>query len=514
MAQPHPFVEMQGISKSFPGILANDNIDLEIRRGEIHALLGENGAGKSTLMNILYGLYQPDTGTIKVEGKAVEFNGPNAAIAQGIGMVHQHFMLVEPFTVAENVVLGSEPRRGISFDRHRALKVVEEISKKYNLRVDPQALIADISVGMQQRVEILKTLYRGADLLILDEPTAVLTPQEIDELIVIMRQLARAGKAIIFITHKLKEVARACDKVTVIRRGKKIATLPTQETSLQDLATLMVGRNVKLTVDKNPCQRGDPILEVRGMSALNNRGLAALKDISFSVGQGEIVAIAGVEGNGQSELVDCLTGLREVSQGQIRVEKQAITNLSPRKIGLSGVAHIPEDRQRRGLVLDFSVTENMIMRNYSRPPFSKGPFIRHQESQAYAQRLVEEYDVRTPSVDNKARSLSGGNQQKLVVARELDQSPNLLIAAQPTRGLDVGAIEFVHNQLLKQRDEGKAVLLVSLELDEVLALADRILVMYDGRIIGELCEEEATEEKIGLLMLGGDGKGGKEDGNQ
>lgn len=509
MAERLPFVEMRGIVKQFPGVLANDNIDLNIYRGEIHALLGENGAGKSTLMNILYGMYQPDAGEIKMDGQAIHIDGPNAAIRHGIGMVHQHFMLVEPFTVAENIVLGIEPRRGLSLDRQKAIAKVEELSHKYNLQVDPRARVTNISVGMQQRVEILKALYRGADLLILDEPTAVLTPQEADELIDIMRQLVANGKSIIFITHKLKEVMRSCDKVTIIRRGQKITTLPTAGASINELAALMVGRDVKLTVDKAPSKPGQPVLQVKNLMARNNRGLPALRGLSFEVRQGEIVAIAGVEGNGQTELVDCLAGLRKATTGEIYLKGQDITNLQPRKVQAAGVAHIPQDRQKRGLVLDFTVAENMIMRNYYLPPISSSIFINLDGAQYYAKSLVSKYDIRTPNVQTLARSLSGGNQQKVVVAREIEQSPDLLIAAQPTRGLDVGAIEFIHEQLLKQRDTGKAILLVSLELDEILTIADRILVMYEGRIAGELNSADATEEKIGLLMIGEQMKGGE-----
>lgn len=505
-----PFVEMRGIVKHFPGVLANDHIDLEFRRGEIHALLGENGAGKSTLMNILYGLYQADSGEIRIDGKSVRFDGPNDAIRCGIGMVHQHFMLVEPFTVAENIILGNEPRRGIRLDRRQTITQVEELSRKYGLQVDPAARVADISVGMQQRVEILKALYRGAELLILDEPTAVLTPQEAEELIVIMRQLVATGKSIVFITHKLKEVLRSCDKVTVIRRGQKITTLPTATASLPELASLMVGRDVQLTMDKAVSQPAETVLQVQNLQADNNRGLPALHDVSFSVRAGEIVAIAGVEGNGQTELIDCLAGLRKATAGEIRLQGQAVTNLPPRKVQTTGVAHIPQDRHKHGLVLDFSVAENMIMRSYFRPPIGSGIFINRTLTETYATSLVEKYDVRTPHVQTTARSLSGGNQQKAVLAREIEQNPHLLIAVQPTRGLDVGAIEFIHSQLLRQRDEGRAVLLVSLELDEILALADRILVMFEGRISGELSGAEATEEKIGLLMVGEVEKGGEE----
>ncbi len=509
MTEPHPFIEMRGIVKQFPGVLANDHIDLEIHRGEIHALLGENGAGKSTLMNILYGLYQPDAGEIRLDGNLIHIDGPNTAIKHGIGMVHQHFMLVKPFTVTENIILGCEPRKGLRLDQRRAIAEVETISKKYNLQVDPLARVADISVGMQQRVEILKALYRGADLLILDEPTAVLTPQEADELIAIMRQLVATGKSVIFITHKLKEVLRSCDKVTIIRRGQRISTLPTAGASINDLAALMVGRDVKLTVDKGPCQPGQPVLQVENLTATDARGLPALRNVSFDVKEGEIVAIAGVEGNGQTELIDCLTGLHKATSGKVKIHGQDITNKTPRFAERTGIAHIPQDRQGRGLVLDFSVAENMIMRNYYRPPIGPKIFINQSLMSNYASNLVEKYDVRTPNIQTLGRSLSGGNQQKVVVAREIEQNPDLLVAAQPTRGLDVGAIEFIHQKLIEQREAGKAILLISLELDEILALADRILVMYEGQISGELTSAEATEEKIGLLMVGGHAKGGE-----
>jgi simple sugar transport system ATP-binding protein len=503
MGAAQPFVAMRGITKRFPGVLANDQINLTIQRGEIHALLGENGAGKSTLMNILYGLYQPDEGQILINGEPVQLNGPHEAIRRGIGMVHQHFMLVPPFTVAENIVLGSEPRKGFRLDMRKAIADVQQISEQYGLHVNPTAKVQDISVGMQQRAEILKALYRGADLLILDEPTAVLTPQEVDELIVVMRELVAQGKAIVFITHKLKEVLHACDKVTVMRRGRIIDSVPAAGASVDQLAALMVGREVKLTVDKQQAQPGTEVLRVEHLSAKNNRDLPAVRDVSFNVQSGEIVAIAGVEGNGQTELIECLTGLRKCQSGTVQLKGKSITNQSPRSIGLDGLAHIPQDRHQRGLVLDFTVAENMILQTYFGPPFAQRMMINRREMHSYAERLSKQYDVRTPAVDSLARTLSGGNQQKVVVAREIERDPDLLIAAQPTRGLDVGAIEFIHQRLVEQRDAGKAVLLVSLELDEVLALADRILVMYDGQIAGAMPASEATEEKLGILMAGG-----------
>lgn len=496
-------VEMRNITKRFAGMTANDHVNLLVEQGEIHSLLGENGAGKTTLMKILFGLYKADEGSICINGQAIHAMTPRQAFGLGIGMVHQHFMLVPPFTVTENIVLGSEPRHGLRLDMRKALADVRRLSAQYGLEVNPEAKIVDISVGMQQRAEILKALYRGADLLILDEPTAVLTPQEVEELIAIMRGLVAQGKAIIFITHKLKEVLHACDRVTVVRRGRVIDSVPAASASIEQLAAMMVGREVKLTVDKRDAAPGAEILRVDQLSAKNNRNLPAVKGISFNVRAGEIVAIAGVEGNGQTELVECLTGLRRATAGSIRLASKEIANQSPRAIGLAGIAHIPQDRHRRGLVLDFTVEENMILQTYFSPPFAKGLLIDQQQMRSYAQRLTKQYDVRTPDVETVARSLSGGNQQKVVVAREIERNPDLLIAAQPTRGLDVGAIEFIHQRLIEQRDAGKAVLLISLELDEVLALADRILVIYDGQIAGEMPVGEATEERLGILMAGG-----------
>lgn len=495
-------VEMRGITKRFPGIVANDRIDLRVRRGEIHALLGENGAGKSTLMNILFGLYQPDEGEIYVNGKKVVITDPNVANALGIGMVHQHFMLVEPFTVTENIVLGAEPRRGATIDYAAAEAKVRELSERYGLKVDPRAKIRDISVGMQQRVEILKTLYRGADILIFDEPTAVLTPQETRELIAIMKNLVREGKSIILITHKLKEIMAAADTVTVIRRGKVVGSVPVRETNPDQLAAMMVGREVAFRVEKAPAKPGPVVLEVRNVTALDNRGVPALNGISFEVRAGEILGIAGVDGNGQSELVEVLTGLRKVTGGEILLNGEPIHNRPPRAIAERGVAHIPEDRHKRGLVLDFSIGENMVLSTYHKPPFSQKGLLRHEAIVAHAQKLIREFDVRTPSVDTPARALSGGNQQKAIIAREIDKDPVLLIAAQPTRGLDVGAIEFIHRRLIEARDQGKAVLLVSLELDEILNVADRIAVIYEGRIVGVVDADATDENELGLLMAG------------
>ncbi len=496
-------IEMKGIGKSFPGIRANDNINLTVEQGEIHVLLGENGAGKSTLMNILYGLYQPDEGQIFVKGKPVRINNPNIAIAHGIGMVHQHFMLVQPFTVAENIILGNEPKKGISLDIDKAIRDVEEISRKYELKVDARAKIQDISVGMQQRVEILKTLYRGAEILILDEPTAVLTPQEIEELGVILKSLVAQGKSIILITHKLKEVMSMSDRVTIVRRGKIIDTLNTKDTNIDELAEKMVGRKVNLTVDKEEAEASAPVLEIKGLQVLDNRGLEAVKGIDLEVRGGEILGIAGVDGNGQSELIQAITGLSKVKAGEILIDGKDITNLEPKEVIASGVGHIPEDRHKRGLVLNFSLAENSILGSHHKKQFRKGMGLNYQKIREYSKRLIKEYDVRTPSEKVMAKSLSGGNQQKLIVAREIDRDPSLCIASQPTRGLDVGAIEFVHKRLVELRDEGKAVLLVSLELDEVMSLSDRIAVMYDGKIVGIIDASAASEKKLGIMMAGG-----------
>ncbi|WP_197058226.1 ABC transporter ATP-binding protein [Brevibacillus thermoruber] len=494
---------MRGITKRFPGIVANDNINLVVKKGEIHALLGENGAGKSTLMNILFGLYQPDEGEILINGKPVHITSPNVANELGIGMVHQHFMLVETFTVTENIVLGNEPKNGLQIDIRRAVKEVEELSRKYGLKVDPTAKIADISVGMQQRVEILKTLYRGADILIFDEPTAVLTPQEIQELIEIMHNLVKEGKTIILITHKLKEIMAVCDAVTIIRRGKVIDSVAVKDTNPDELAAKMVGREVTFKVDKQQPQPKEVILSVENVTAMGNRGVNALNGISFEVRAGEILGIAGVDGNGQSELIEVLTGLRKASGGRILLKGQDITNRLPREISEAGLSHIPEDRHKRGLVLDFTMSENMVLETYFHPRFNKNGFLDYAAIDKHASRLIEEFDVRTPSIHTKARALSGGNQQKAIIAREVDKDPDLLIAAQPTRGLDVGAIEFIHKRLVEQRDKGKAVLLISLELDEVINVSDRIAVIYEGQIVGIVDAKSTTEQELGLMMSGG-----------
>jgi simple sugar transport system ATP-binding protein len=493
---------MIGITKRFPGIVANDNIHLTVKKGEIHALLGENGAGKSTLMNILFGLYQPDEGEIRIKGKPVKITGPTIANKLGIGMVHQHFMLVHPFTVTENIILGDERSKNGILNLKEAEKEVQRLSDQYGLKVDPRAKIADISVGMQQRVEILKTLYRGADILIFDEPTAVLTPQEIEELIEIMRNLVKEGKTIIFITHKLKEIMSVCDRVTVIRRGKVITAVDVADTNEKELASLMVGREVSFDVEKKEASPGDVVLDVENLVVEDARGVEAVRGLNLQVRAGEIVGIAGVDGNGQSELIEAITGLRAVKAGTIRLKGRDITQAKPREVTEAGVGHIPEDRHKRGLVLDFTVSENMVLQTYYKPPFSKGLTIQYDEMNKYAKRLIQEFDVRTPSEHVPVRALSGGNQQKAIIAREVSRDPDFLIAAQPTRGLDVGAIEFIHRRLVEQRDKGKAVLLVSLELDEVLKLSDRVAVIYEGKIVGWVDPRTVTEEELGLLMAG------------
>lgn len=497
-----PVVELKGITKRFPGIVANDSISLQLKKGEIHALLGENGAGKSTLMNILFGLYQPDEGSIEVNGQPVTIDSPNKAIDLGIGMVHQHFKLVQPFTVTENIILGMEPKKGLNINHKSASRKVKELSEQYGLKINPNAKIQDISVGMQQRVEIVKTLYRGADILIFDEPTAVLIPQEIRELMIIMKRLVAEGKSIILITHKLKEIMEIADTVTIIRRGKVIDTVHVGETSAEQLAEKMVGRQVSFKVDKQPAKPDSPILEVKGVTTKNKEGVNALNGISFHVKAGEILGIAGVDGNGQSELIEALTGLRKIDDGSIKVKGQEIANQRPRMISESGVSHIPEDRHKHGLVLDFAMNENMVLQTYFHKEYSRNGFLNYDAINKQAQRLIEKFDVRTPGLETKARSLSGGNQQKAIIAREIDKDPDFLIAAQPTRGLDVGAIEFVHKELIEQRDKGKAVLLVSFELDEILNVSDRIAVIYEGQIVGEVLPDQTNDQELGLMMAG------------
>ncbi len=496
-------VEMKGITKIFPGTVANDNVDFDLRHGEIHALLGENGAGKSTLMNILYGLYTADHGEIYIDGKLVNIQTPNDSISHGIGMVHQHFMLVEPLTVVENIILGAEVHKNGVLDIKKATEEILALSEKFGLAIDPGARIRDITIGMQQRVEILKALYRGADILIMDEPTAVLTPQEIDELIVIMRNLTSMGKSIIFITHKLKEIMSSCDRVTVIRRGKKIGTVNTCDATIESLAEMMVGRQVLLNVEKAPSNPGAISLEVKDLEVYDRRDLRAVKGISFNVRSGEIVGIAGIEGNGQTELIEAITGLTQPSAGHILLGDRDITHETIRQRYRQGLAHVPQDRQRYGLVLNFSVADNTVLQDFYLPPYSKGAFLQRGPIKEHAEKLVKLYDIRTPSVETFARNLSGGNQQKVILARELEREPRFVLAAQPTRGLDVGAIEYIHRRLVEQRDEGGAILLISLELDEILSLCDRILVMYEGKIVGELDAKDANENILGVLMAGG-----------
>jgi simple sugar transport system ATP-binding protein len=497
-------LELRGITKRYPGIVADDHVDFDLSRGEVHALLGENGAGKSTLMNILYGLTKPDEGEIVVGGKHVAFSSARDAIGAGIGMVHQHFMLIPVMTVAENIVLGIEPtREGVLLDESGAEARVGEISNQFGLAVDPGALVSSISVGQQQRVEILKALYRGAEILILDEPTAVLTPQESGELFEIVRSLQADGKSVIFISHKLNEVLEIADRITVLRRGKRIDTVSGKGATEEGLAKMMVGREVLLRVDKAPATPGEVALEVKDLHVSDERRLEKVRGVSFTVRKGEIVAIAGVDGNGQTELIEAITGLRPLSSGEIVVDGKPIEGrLTARRMLDAGIGHIPEDRHRRGLVLEFDLAENIALHDYDKPPDSKRGWLYPGRLVQRAARLIKEFDIRGGGPMTLARALSGGNQQKVVVAREVARNPVVLIAAQPTRGLDVGAIEYVHRRLVAERDGGHAILLVSLELDEVLSLADRILVMYEGTIVGEHAAG-AGEEEIGLEMLGG-----------
>ena len=497
-------IEMLNITKTFPGIKANDNITLQLRRGEIHALLGENGAGKSTLMSVLFGLYQPDEGIIKKDGKEVKINNPNNANALHIGMVHQHFKLVEVFSVLDNIILGAEDTQAGFLKKKDARKKVMALSEKYGLKVDPDALIEDISVGMQQRVEILKMLYRDNDILILDEPTAVLTPQEIDELMEIMREFAREGKSILFITHKLNEIMAVADRCTVLRKGKYMGTVDIKDTSKEELSRMMVGRDVSFTVDKKEKMAKEVVLEVRHVtvpSKLHKNN--AVKDVSFEVRAGEIVCLAGIEGNGQTEFVQALTGLEKMSEGRIKLCGKDISKSTIRERALAGVSHIPEDRHKHGLVLDYTLEDNMVLQRYFEPEFQHAGFINKKAVRAYTDRLINEYDIRSGQGPvTLARSMSGGNQQKAIVGREIDRGTPLLIAVQPTRGLDVGAIEYIHKQLVRVRDAGCAVLLVSLELDEVMNVSDRILVMYEGELVGEFDPKYTTVQELGLYMAG------------
>ena len=498
-------VEMLNITKRFPGIIANDNITLQLKKGEIHALLGENGAGKSTLMSVLFGLYQPEEGEIHKDGKKVEINDPNDANDLGIGMVHQHFKLVECFTVLDNIILGVETTKGGFLQKGEARKKVLALSEKYGLAVDPDALIEDITVGMQQRTEILKMLYRDNEILIFDEPTAVLTPQEIQELMSIMKNLAAEGKSILFITHKLAEIMQVADRCSVLRKGKYIGTVDVKDTTPEKLSAMMVGRDVNFVVEKKPAQPGDVVLDVRGMTVASKRHKNnAVNNVSLQVRRGEIVCIAGIDGNGQTEFVYGLSGLEPLENGSITLNGTDISSMPIRKRLNLGMSHIPEDRHKHGLVLDYTLEDNIVLQRYFQPEFtSRAGFLKRKSIREYANRLIEQYDVRSGQGPvTKARSMSGGNQQKAIIAREIDKNPELLIAVQPTRGLDVGAIEYIHKQLVAQRDAGKGVLLVSLELDEVMNVSDRILVMYEGEIVGEFDPKTVTVEELGLYMAG------------
>lgn len=503
-------LEAKGITKKFPGVLANDNIDFDLRDGEIHALLGENGAGKSTLMNVLYGLYKPDSGEVTVEGNRMELNSSRDAIHHGIGMVHQHFMLIPVFTVTENIMLGAETDHRaapnemplVKLDRKEVAQKVADLSHQYGLEVDPEAIVGDLPVGLQQRVEIVKALYRKANILILDEPTAVLTPQESEDLFRIMHDLTAKGVSIIFITHKLKEVLAVADRITVMRAGRVVGTATPKESNEQSLAAMMVGREVILTVQKKQAKPTEEILRVEDLRVRDVRGLEAVRGVSFSVHAGEVLGIAGVQGNGQTELAEALTGLRHIESGHFTLAGKDLTNKAPRLVTEAGLANIPEDRQRHGLVLSYSITDNLVLCDYYRPPFGKRGVIQQKELDENAKRLIKEYDVRTPSPFVAAGKLSGGNQQKVIVARELSRPVKLVIASQPTRGLDVGSIEYIHKEIIVMRDRGVAVLLISAELDEILSLSDRIAVMYRGEIVDTVNAKETTREQLGLRMAG------------
>lgn len=503
-------IEMLGITKEFPGIIANDNITLQVKKGEIHALLGENGAGKSTLMSVLFGLYQPEAGCIKVRGKEVKITGPLDANALGIGMVHQHFKLVHNFTVLQNIILGMEDVKGGFLSMDEARKKVMALSEKYKLMVDPDAIISDISVGMQQRVEILKMLYRENEILILDEPTAVLTPQEIDELMSIMLELVKEGKSIIFITHKLNEIKTVANRCSVLRRGRYIGTVDVATTDKETLSEMMVGRKVNLNIEKAEANPKEVVLEVKDLK-VKSKGEGhshyVVDDVSFTVRKGEIVSIAGIDGNGQSELIQAITGLMNMDGGSLYLNGEDVSKKSVRYKNTHGLGHIPEDRHRFGLVLDYTVSENIVLQEYFTKEFQKGGFLRFNKMRERAEKMIEKFDIRSgQGAKTPTRAMSGGNQQKVIIAREINRNPDLLIAVQPTRGLDVGAIEFIHNQLVKQRDAGSGVLLVSFELDEVMNLSDRILVMYEGRIVGELDPKKTTQQELGLYMAGSEGR--------
>ena len=503
-------IEMREITKVFGEFVANDKINLELRKGEIHALLGENGAGKSTLMNMLAGLLEPTSGEIVVNGQVVKLDSPSKAASLGIGMVHQHFMLVEAFTVAENIILGSELTKNGVLDIARATREINELSERYGLAVDPSAKVADISVGAQQRVEILKTLYRGADILIFDEPTAVLTPSEIDELMAIMKNLVKEGKSIILITHKLDEIRAVSDRVTVIRRGKSIETVEIVGATNADLAEMMVGRSVSFKTEKQPAQPKEVVLSIKDLVVNENRGVPAVKNLSLDVRAGEIVGIAGIDGNGQSELIQAITGLRKIESGSVELKGQSIVGLHPRQITELSVGHVPEDRHRDGLVLEMMISENIALQTYYKEPLSKKGILNYTNIIGYAKQLMQEFDVRAASEIVPASALSGGNQQKAIIAREVDRNPDLLIVSQPTRGLDVGAIEYIHKRLIQERDNGKAVLVVSFELDEILNVSDRIAVIHDGKIQGIVTPETTNKQELGVLMAGGELEKGEE----
>ena len=504
MSNEHYAIEMLNITKRFPGIVANDNITLQLKPGEIHALLGENGAGKSTLMSVLFGLYQPEEGIIKKDGVEVKINNPNDANALGIGMVHQHFKLVECFTVLDNIILGVEPNKCGFLQKADARKKVLELSERYGLHVDPDALIEDITVGMQQRTEILTMLYRDNEILIFDEPTAVLTPQEIEELLQIMKNLAAEGKSILFISHKLNEIMEVADRCSVLRKGKYIGTVEVANTTKAELSRMMVGRDVEFEVHKDEAKPGDVILDVEGLTVASKvHKNNAVKNVSFQVRAGEIVCIAGIDGNGQTELVYGISGLEPVVSGKVTLGGKDITHAPIRERSIRGMSHIPEDRHKHGLVLDYTLEDNLVLQRYFEPEFVKSGFLKRKNIRSYANKLIEQYDVRSgQGAITLARSMSGGNQQKAIIAREIDKDPQLLIAVQPTRGLDVGAIEYIHKQIVAQRDKNTGVLLVSLELDEVMSLSDRILVMYEGEIVGEFDPKKTTVEELGLYMAG------------
>ncbi len=497
-------IQMKDIVKKFGNFTANDHINLTVYKGEVHAILGENGAGKSTLMNVLYGMFKPTSGQIFINGKEVSIDNPEKAIELGIGMVHQHFMLVQPFTVTENIILGAEPMKGMKVDLKAARAKILELSEKYNLKVDPDAKVQDISVGMQQRVEILKVLYRGADILILDEPTASLTPQEIDELMEIIRNLTGAGKSIILITHKLKEIKESSDNCTIIRRGKYIDTVKVSDVSEDDLAAMMVGRQVNFTVEKKEQEPGEVKLEVKDLHAKDYRGVEVLKGLNLKVHAGEIVGLAGIDGNGQSQLVEIITGLAKATSGEVLMNGENVVNMTPRQVFDKGISSIPEDRQKHGLVMDFSVVENMVLQSFAEEPFAKNGILNKKAMRNHATKMISDFDIRPVGCEERlAKELSGGNQQKVIIAREVHNDKDLLIAFNPTRGLDVGAIEFVHKYLVQQRNKGRAILLVSFELDEIMGLSDRINVIFDGKINGEMPGKDADQYKLGLMMAGG-----------